>query len=86
MLGREFYRVGEQIQKHLPQANTVIEKVFVGNVVDLNLKVLAAFGRLRTNNAVDLPYLLGKADIFGIQRDFGGFDFAHIQNIVDKAE
>ena len=76
----------EQYQNYLAQAHSVAYKIFMCYALRMYREILTASKCLRTYYAVNLAYLLRKADWLIAYSYLVGFYAAHIQYVVDKSE
>ena len=85
-IGGILHRVGQQVQKDLPQAHPVADEIFVGHLVDPDAEALPPLVGLGADDAVHLTHLLGQTDGVLVQGHLAGLDLAHVQHIVDQTE
>ncbi len=84
--GRIFDGVCQQIQENLTNTNAVPYQIFMSYLVDTDCEALPLLAALRTYNTLNLPGLLRHFDRFHSELNLAGLDFAHIENVIYKAE
>ena len=71
-IGGILHRVGQQVQKDLPQAHPVADEIFVGHLVDPDAEALPPLVGLGADDAVHLTHLLGQTDGVLVQGHLAG--------------
>ena len=84
--GSIFYRVADQVYKHLVQLERICEYILIRDIVGVDKQFQLLGLDLRLDDIDQVVHHLGNIALLLLDLHFAALDPAHVQDIVDQAE